>query len=74
MPFRNNMNMGNGYYPSQQMPMNNPINFLNKFAEFKRNFQGNPQQMVMNLLNSGQMSQSQFNQLQQIANQIMRNT
>lgn len=61
----NNINMGN-------MNMNNnPMNFLQNFLQFKRNFQGDPQQAVLNLLNSGKMSQQQFNQLQSMANQIM---
>lgn len=52
---------------------NSPMNFLQQFAQFKKNFQGDPQQAVLNLLNSGQMSQQQFNQLQNMANQIMNN-
>lgn len=51
----------------------NPMQFMKQFMEFKKNFQGNPQQAVMNMLNSGQMSQEQFNQLQGMANQIMKN-
>ena len=50
----------------------NPMDLMNKFNEFKRNFTGNPQQMVMNMLNSGQMSQQQFNQLQTMAQQLMQ--
>ena len=62
----------------QRMPnfngsrIGNPIYLMNKFNEFKRNFTGNPQQMVMNMLNSGQMSQQQFNQLQTMAQQLMQ--
>ena len=41
-------------------------------TELKRTLKGNPQQLVQNLLNSGQMSQSQFNQLSQIANQVIQ--
>lgn len=50
----------------------NPMEFMKKFNEFRNNFQGNPQQAVMNMLNNGQMSQDQFNQLQSMANQIMK--
>lgn len=56
----------------QQM-LNNPQMFKQKFEEFARNFQQsgqNPQQVVQQLLNSGQMTQDQFNQLRSIANQI----
>ena len=51
----------------------NPMQFMKQFMDFKKNFQGNPQQTVMNMLNNGQMSQEQFNQLQGMANQIMKN-
>ena len=50
---------------------NNPMELLSKFNQFKKNFQGDPQQAVMNMLSSGQMSQSQFNQLQEMAKQFM---
>ena len=46
---------------------NNPFNLLNKFNEFKKNFQGNPRDKVQELLDSGQMTQEQFNQLSQMA-------
>ena len=62
----NNMNQMNNMN-------NNPMNFLQQFQNFKRNFQGDPKQAVLNMLNNGQMSQQQFNQLQAMANQIMNN-
>ena len=43
---------------------------LNRFKEFKRTFSGNPQQQVQQLLNSGQMTQEQFNQLSKMATQF----
>ena len=49
------------------------MNFRNQFNQFQQNMQNqgiNPQQKVQELLNSGQMSQQQFEQLRQIANQI----
>ena len=45
-------------------------NFMNRFNQFKQSFQGDPQQKVQELLNSGRMSQDQFNKLSQMANQI----
>ena len=66
-----NMNNMNTMNNMNAMNNNNPMNFLQQFNEFRRNFQGNPQQTVLNLLNSGQMSQQTYNQLQTIANQIM---
>ena len=55
------------------MGRQNPIQFMKQFMDFKNKFQGNPQQTVLNMLNSGQMSQEQFNQLQGMANQILNN-
>lgn len=49
---------------------NNDIIFA--INQFKANFKGDPKQKVQELLNSGQMSQAQFNQLSQEANRIMQ--
>ena len=49
---------------------NNMVNMIRQFNEFKRTFQGNPKQKVQELLNTGKMSQSQFNQLQEMAKQF----
>ena len=43
---------------------------LKQFQQFKAQFSGNPQQMVQQLLSSGKMSQAQYNQLAQMANQL----
>lgn len=51
-------------------PVNNFNNLLNRFNQFKAQFQGNPQEQVQQLLNSGQMSQAQFNQLSEMARQF----
>lgn len=50
---------------------NNPIEMLKQFNEFKRTMQGkDPQKIVMDLLNSGRMSQQQFELLKQQAQQL----
>ena len=47
-------------------------NLIQQAQAFKRQFANiNPRAEVERLLNSGEMSQSQFNQLSQIANQIL---
>lgn len=51
-------------------PFGNMQQMMNAFQQFKSQFQGDPQQKVQELLNSGQMSQQQYNQLQQMAKQI----
>lgn len=55
---------------SQNQGGNNPMQMVNEFMEFAKGFQGNPQQEVMNMLNNGQMTQEQFNQLSQQAKQL----
>lgn len=55
------------------MQMFGTQNFQQRFNQFQQqiNQQGiNPQQQVQQLLNSGQMSQQQFNQLRAIANAL----
>lgn len=52
---------------------NNPMSgLLSQFQQFKNTFSGDPRQVVQGLLNSGQMSQQQFNQLQQMASQFQK--
>ena len=50
--------------------MNQMSSFLNQFNQFRSTFNGNPEQQVKQLINSGRMSQQQFNQLAQTANQL----
>lgn len=45
-------------------------NFMKMFNQFKSTFNGNPQEEVQKLLNSGRISQEQFNQYAQQATQI----
>ena len=52
---------------------NNPLEQLAQQArEFRKQFSGNPRQEVERLLQTGQMSQSQFNQYSQIAQQVVQ--
>ena len=53
----------------QQSPMPNN-NFIQQFQNFARTFQGNPQQIVQNLMQSGKVTQDQYNQAVNIANQL----
>ena len=70
--------MGNPLFGNGGMGQNNMFgafggmtNFMNQFNQFRHGIQGNPQQMVQNMLQNGQMSQEQFKQLSNMANQIM---
>lgn len=49
----------------------NAPDIFDEIENFKKKFNIDPQREVINLLNSGQMSQAQFNQLAQEANRIM---
>lgn len=51
----------------QQMQGNS---LMERFKQFQQMFRGNPQQQVQQLLNSGRISQSQYNQAVQMANQL----
>lgn len=48
--------------------MNNPM--LQQFNQFKSNFKGDPKQQVQNMLNSGQLTQEQYNKAVQTANML----
>lgn len=57
------------YQPQQQMPNMGMFNNLRQFAQ---TLSGDPMQMVQGLIQSGRMSQQQFNQLAQQATQIQQ--
>lgn len=57
----------NFFQPQQNNPTANLINQIN---QFKSTFTGNPEQQVKQLLSSGRMTQEQFNQFAQTANQL----
>jgi hypothetical protein len=55
---------GNGS-PQPQQP-----NMFQRFQEFANNFRGDPRQKVQEMLQNGTMTQEQFNQYSNIANQL----
>lgn len=57
--------------------MSNPLfnqfnnsNIIQQFNQFKQNFHGNPQEQVQQLLNSGKVSQAQYDQAVQKARML----
>jgi len=65
----------------RSIEMNNPLygmynnqqpNIIQQFNQFRQTFQGNPRQQVQQLLNSGRVSQEQYNRAVQMANQMMK--
>lgn len=45
-------------------------NVMQRFQQFKQTFNGDPRQQVQQLLNSGKVSQQQYNQAVQMAQQF----
>lgn len=55
---------------SNQPPNNGVMQIMAQAQDLQKTFEGNPREEVERLLNSGQMSQDQFNKFAQMANQI----
>ena len=53
-------------------PINPMAQLVRDAKNFRKSFTGNPKDEVQRLLNSGQMSQQQFNQFSQIAQQVVQ--
>ena len=68
--------MGNSILSNRQpnvpQGQNNVFNpqMIQQFNQFRKSFNGNPQQAVMNLMRQGIMTNAQFQQLAQMANQF----
>ena len=51
-------------------PNNAATQLLQKFQEFRKNFSGDPQAQVQQLLRSGRITQAQYNHAVQMAQQL----
>lgn len=69
-PLFSRFNQNGSNFAGSRGPMNNMMGLMQRFQQFRNNFQGDPREQVQQLLNSGQMSQEQFNQLSQMASQF----
>lgn len=58
---------GNASMPG---PMGNMAQMVQAFNQFRSQFTGDPKQAVQQMLNSGRITQGQFNQAQQMAKQF----
>lgn len=70
--------MGNGipfnqFFNSFRGFMGNPMQMLMQRMSIPQNMVNDPNAIIQHLMNSGQMSQDQFNFLRQKANQIQNN-
>lgn len=64
-PMMQALNKSAGQRPS------NPLQMIRQFAQFKKQMQGkNPQEIVQELLDSGQMTREQFEALKQQAKSL----
>lgn len=61
---------GNG--ASLPGPLGNITNFITQFNNFRQSFQGNPEEAVNNLRQSGQMSDEMYNRIVQTASPIYK--
>lgn len=53
-------------------PMNPMAQLVRDAKNFRKSFTGNPKDEVQRLLNSGQLSQADFNRYSQIAQQVVQ--
>ena len=64
-----NNSLFNDFNPT---PFGQMGNFINQFNQFRQTFMGNPEAQVKQLIQSGRMSQAQFEQLAKTANQLQQ--
>ena len=53
-----------------QLNSNGSNSFMSKFQQFKNSFNGDPKQMIQNMLNSGKITQAQYNNAVQMAQKL----
>lgn len=63
--------LGGGGSSAMPGPMNNVMQLLQQFNQFRSAFQGDPKKQVEELRKSGKMSDEQYHQLEAMAKQIM---
>lgn len=63
--------MANPLFNAMGNQMNPFANIIQQAQELKKTFTGNPRDEVQKLLNSGKMTQEQFNYYSQIAQQVV---
>lgn len=61
-----------GGAPQTGGPMDNIQNLMQQFNQFRQSFSGDPRQQVQQLLNSGKVSQQDYNAAYQKAQQFQR--
>lgn len=64
--------MANPLYNAMGKQSNPMADLIRQAKQFKNQFNGNPRKEVERLLQTGQMSQSDFNRFSQIAQQVVQ--
>ena len=65
--------MNNPLYKQFQQQNQNPMNvFMQKFNQFRQSFSGDPQEQIQKMMNAGKVSQQDYNNAYQKAQQVMR--
>jgi vancomycin permeability regulator SanA len=62
--------MSNPLFGMMQNQM--PGGLMQRFQQFQQMFRGDPRQQIQQMLNSGKISQNQYNQAVQMAQQLQR--
>ena len=62
--------MANSILGRTGVPSQQPNNMLQQFQQFRNSFRGNPQQMIQQMLQSGQINETQLQQAMQMARQF----
>lgn len=58
--------------PLYEQMSGQPNNILQRFMQFKQSFKGDPQQQIQQLLNSGKVTQEQYNAAVQKAQMLQK--
>lgn len=64
--------MSNPIYQQYGNQRTGMSDIMTRFNQFRRTFNGNPQQIIQNMLNSGRITQEQVNNAAQMANEMMK--
>lgn len=62
--------MSNPLFQQMTGTANPMTQILQRFNSFKQTFRGDPKQQIQQMLNSGQVSQEQYNRAVQLAQQL----
>ena len=58
--------------PQMQGRIGNVQQMMQRFQQFRQSFQGDPRQQIQQMMNSGKVSQSDYNSAYQMAQQFQR--